>query len=163
MEAQYISWGQVPAHSRLIFGSSDPFGPRRNSSGMRSWLVQRGWQVVQGEMGVGILQGRRVGKGVELPGLLGFVPRRKRQIIRVPDLQWFVLQTRSLCCSFRWVLPQLILLGVPKGLPLCIQVLDSRFRRRKQQFRVAIHFVTTYEQKEDKLPVLVFGTEQVDL
>ena len=23
--------------------------------------------------------------------------------------------------------------------------------------------VTTYEQKEDKLPVLVFGTEQVDL
>ena len=26
-----------------------------------------------------------------------------------------------------------------------------------------IEFVTTYEQKEDKLPVLVFGTKQVDL
>ena len=56
-------------------------------SGMRSLLVQRGWQVVQGEMGVGILQGRRVGKGVVLPGLLGFVLRRKRWIILVPGLQ----------------------------------------------------------------------------
>ena len=26
-----------------------------------------------------------------------------------------------------------------------------------------LFFVTTYEQKEDKLPVLVFGTEQVNL
>ena len=30
-------------------------------------------------------------------------------------------------------------------------------------FSTATHGVTTYEQKEDKLPVLVFGTEQVDL
>ena len=64
---------------------------------------------------------------------------------------------------FRWVLPQLILLGVPKGSPLCLQVSDSHFRGRKQQFREAIHFVTTYEQEEDKLPVLMFGTEQVNL
>ena len=50
---------------------------------MRSWLVQRGYQAVRGEMGVGILQGRRVGKGEGLLDLLGFVPRKKRWIIRV--------------------------------------------------------------------------------
>ena len=38
-------------------------------------------------MGVGILQVRRVGKGVGLPGLLGFVSCKKRQTIQVPDLQ----------------------------------------------------------------------------
>ena len=64
---------------------------------------------------------------------------------------------------FRWVLPQLILLGVPKGSLLCLQISMCCFRERKQQFEEAIHFVTTYEQEEDKLPVLVFGTEQVNL
>ena len=59
--------------------------------------------------------------------------------------------------------PQLVPLRVPKGSPLCLQILGSRFHRGKQQFREAIHFVTTYEQKEDELPVLMFGTEQVNL
>ena len=96
-------------------------------------------------------------------GLTGFVLRKKRQIVLVPGLQLFILQTRSLCCLFRWVLPQLILLGVPKGSPLCLQISMCRFCGRKQQFREAIHFVMTYEQKEDQLPVLMFGTEQIDL
>ena len=64
---------------------------------------------------------------------------------------------------FRWVLLQLVLLRVPKGLPLCLLISICRFRERKQQFKVAIHFVTTYEQEEDKLPVLMFSTEQFNL
>ena len=54
---------------------------------MRSWLVQQGYQAVQEEMGVGILQGRRVGKGEGLLDLLGFILRKKRRIILVPGLQ----------------------------------------------------------------------------
>ena len=63
----------------------------------------------------------------------------------------------------RWVLPQLILLGVPKGLLLCLLISIGCFHKRKQQFKEAFHFVTTYEQKEDKAPVLMFSTEQVCL
>ena len=77
-------------------------------------------------MGVEILQGKRVGMGKGVPGLLGFVLHKKRQTVLVLDLQLFILQTRSLCYLFFWVLPQLVLLlRVPKGLPSCLLVLLS--------------------------------------
>ena len=38
-------------------------------------------------MEFGILQGKRVGMDEEMPVLLGFIPRKKRQIILVLDLQ----------------------------------------------------------------------------
>ena len=38
-------------------------------------------------MGFGILQEKKVEKGEGLLDLLGFVPRKKRRIILVPDLQ----------------------------------------------------------------------------
>ena len=98
-------------------------------------------------MGFETLWGKRVGMDEEMPGLLGFVLRKKRRIVLVLDLQWFFLQTRSRYCSLRWVLLQLVLLGVPKGLLLFLQISVSRFRKRKQLFKVACHFVTTYEQK----------------
>ena len=100
-----------------------------------------------------------VGKGVEVPGPLNFFPHKKRWIVLVGFLLFF-LQTRSLCCSFCWVLPQQCFLRVPKGLLLCLLISGGHFHRRKQLFEEAFHFVTTYEQKEDSLPVLVFGTEQ---
>ena len=37
----------------------------------------------------------------------------------------------------------------------------GHFHKKKQLFEEAFHFVMTYEQKEDKLPVLTFSTEQV--
>ena len=55
-------------------------------SGRMSWVQQGQWAVGVG-MGFGILRGKKVGKGEGLPGLLGFVLRKKRRIILVPGLQ----------------------------------------------------------------------------
>ena len=43
-------------------------------------------------------------------------------------------------------------------------MLIRRVRKNGEPSKLSMKgIVTTYEQKEDKLPVLVFGTEQVDL
>ena len=50
-------------------------------------LVQQGQQASQWEMGVEIPQGKMVGREVVEPVLLGFIPRKKRRIIQILDLQ----------------------------------------------------------------------------
>ena len=71
------------------FGAEKPdqTGLENTSSGasgscrMSFLLAQQGLQAVQEVMGVRILQGKMVGRGEEVPGLLGFVLCKKRQIV----------------------------------------------------------------------------------
>jgi len=73
----------------------------------------------------------------------GFVPRRKRRIIRVVRCLSVSVETASLYCYFCWVLPQqsIRFLGGSKGSPSCI--VSSVTFVEESNVCVAFHFVTT--------------------
>jgi hypothetical protein len=79
-----------------------------------------------------------------VPVLRGFVLRKKRQKVLVCLVQWVFLQiTSSSHFQIYWVLPQCSLVhGGSKDWPWCL-IRWCRFHRRKQQYLVASHFVTT--------------------